>query len=974
MALGRTLRAGVTAICIACTAAPAGLAAAPAGPSIRVAQAKDFSRLEFRGRVRVRREGQTLVVSLPRDADTDALARLKVDPPRWVKSAETLRSPAGVDLKMTLTDDADLATGAADGSTFINIFKKAAAPTAAAATSTETASAEPPPSPQPVRANPVPKGGVVRMSAEASAGQVKLSFPWANPNGAAVFRRGEAVWVVFDAPATLDISRAPRGLRQFKSMSAYRGPDYSAVRIQSSAGTPVFAEAQGSVWTVTLGNGATGRQLPIKVTRSEGSAAGALTAVMPGATRVISVPDPVVGDSVKVATALAPSKGLPSRREFVEMALLPSAQGLAVEPFAEDVQISYDGDLVTIGRPQGLALSPQAVFAKRPVAVAAGAPQPAELPALIDYENWPKTGSGGFMSRYGALLDAAAAETGKGAQSPTGARMALARFLVGSELSYEAIGVLNALVRQHPESANDPEFRGLRGAARVMARRYKEAEADFSSPVLSDDPSSALWRSFIAAQTGQWNEARAQYAAGASSLNRFAPAWQARFARGDAEAALELGDIAGAEARIKTALQPKVDPREQLASRLVQARILEAQGKTAWALHIYNAVSRSSADYLVAPAMLRATEIKLQQGQIAPAKAAAVFDSLRYRWRGDGTELETIRALGNLYLKQGRYREALEALRTAGQRLINLPQASDLQADLNNAFRGLFLDGLADGLEPIQALAMFYDFKELTPLGSDGDLMVRKLVRRLVDVDLLPQAAELLKYQVENRLDGAARGQVATDLAVIYLMDRKPEQALMAINGSRTTILPPALNAERRQVEARALMELGRQDHALEVLGKDATPAGQDLRAEIAWKQKDWGSAGTQFEKALGDRFKRPGPLSPEDENRLLRAGVAFSLAGDDASLNRLEGRYKGFYDQASNPEALRVALTGMSTSRLSISDFASSIAANDAFGGWVGKMKQRFRDRAKTPAAATAPAAPAPARQAAAESPAKKG
>ena len=37
-----------------------------------------------------------------------------------------------------------------------------------------------------------------------------------------------------------------------------------------------------------------------------------------------------------------------------------------------------------------------------------------------------------------------------------------------------------------------------------------------------------------------------------------------------------------------------------------------------------------------------------------------------------------------------------------------------LQADLQAAFKSLFLDGQADGLQPIQALALFYDFKELS--------------------------------------------------------------------------------------------------------------------------------------------------------------------------------------------------------------------------------------------------------------------
>jgi tetratricopeptide (TPR) repeat protein len=520
--------------------------------------------------------------------------------------------------------------------------------------------------------------------------------------------------VVFDAPANLDVSRAPRGLRQFKAMTAYKGADYSAVRIQAPSGMPVFAASEGATWTITLGASAGGELSPIKVTRRDGGGPAGLTAILAGTTRVVQVADPVVGDILTVATALGPAKGLRARREFVQMALLPSAQGLAVEPYAEDVGMTFEGDLVNIGRPSGLALSPQAAFVEREVAEP-GAPQPAALPALIDYENWPKAGSGGFMGRYAALTNAAGEELGKGKDAPTAARMALARFLVGSELSFEAIGVLNALAKQNPQAMNDPEFRGLRGIARVMARRYQEAATDFSSPVLSDDPSSALWRSYIAARTNQWAEARQQFADGAEAYNRLPPVWRARMARAEAEAALEVGDLHGAETRITTALANKVEPREQLATYLVQARIMEALGQTARALHIYKAVSRSSADYLQAPALLHATTLQYQRGEITPTKAAAVYDGLRYRWRGDATELETIRALGQLYLGQGRYREALEALRTAGQRMPSLPQAADLQSDLNNAFRGLFLDGLADGLEPIQALAMFYDFKDLTP-------------------------------------------------------------------------------------------------------------------------------------------------------------------------------------------------------------------------------------------------------------------
>ena len=71
-----------------------------------------------------------------------------------------------------------------------------------------------------------------------------------------------------------------------------------------------------------------------------------------------------------------------------------------------------------------------------------------------------------------------------------------------------------------------------------------------------------------------------------------------------------------------------------------------------------------------------ATQLRLAQGKIAPTAAAGIYDNLRYRWRGDATELDTVRALGSLYVDLGRYREALTALRSAGQRLPDLPQAA----------------------------------------------------------------------------------------------------------------------------------------------------------------------------------------------------------------------------------------------------------------------------------------------------------
>jgi len=965
VSLRRALRSGVAAAAIASVVAPNGawaVAHAPAkaaGIDVHVAQAQDFSRIEFHGApaVKASRDGQTLTLRFARDDDPD-IARLHTDPPRWIKGAEKRHVGGHLELVLTLADDADAKVGSDSGAAFVNVFPKPAPDPAAAARAQLAAQA---PSPEPPRANPIPAGGVVHMDAKVVNQQVVMTFAWANPAGAAIFRRGDAVWIVFDAPATLDVSKAPRGVSQFSAIQASRGSDYAAIRIDAAHDIPVFATALGPVWTIALGPGDQAQPNLIHIARDDAQGPAILKAPVAGATRIVKLLDPAVGDVLTVVTALGPPKGLPARRDYVQMSMLPSIQGLAIETHIDDLSVDRSGDIVHITRGQvGLVLSPKWATQDREQAQM-GAPQPAAMPSLVDYDNWPRTGSGGFLARYNSLLAVASQEEAKtGPNAPTAARMALARFLVGSELSFEAIGILNEAAKAQPRLLDDAEFRGLRGIARVMARRYKEAEADFSSPALVEDPASGLWRAYVASQLAQWPEARSQFAKGAQAYALFPAVWKARFARADAQAALAQGDLPGAEARIRLALMAKTDPYEELSTRLIQARIIELQGHKARALKMYQAISTAPAEYLSAPALLRATQIQMETGKITPVQAANVFDGLRYRWRGDATELETIRALGQLYLGQGRYREALEALRSAGKRLPDLPEALQLQADLTAAFRGLFLEGLADGLEPIQALGLFEDFKELIPVGADGDAMVRKLVRRLVDVDLLDQAADLLKYQVDNRLDGVPKAQVATDLALIYLMDKKPEQAIQAINASRTTILPTALNAQRRLIEARAWAGVGHYDSALEILQKDASKDAQDLRAEITWKQKSWAAAAPLYEKGLGDRYKTATPLTADEEGRLLRAGVAYSLAGDDAALTRLRTQYQGFIDGSHNPEALRVALAGMATGRLSVADFGRVTADNEVFTGWVDKMKARFREpRAPLTPPSARPAAP---------------
>jgi hypothetical protein len=197
-----------------------------------------------------------------------------------------------------------------------------------------------------------------------------------------------------------------------------------------------------------------------------------------------------------------------------------------------------------------------------------------------------------------------------------------------------------------------------------------------------------------------------------------------------------------------------------------------------------------------------------------------------------------------------------------------------IQEEAAATFDALFLAGKGDAMPAIEALGLFYDFRDLTPIGRRGDEMIRRLTDRLVSVDLLDQAAELLQHQVDHRLQGAARSQVATRLAVIYLMNHKPDRAIATLNATRSSELPSELRNQRLLLDARALSDIGRHEVALEVIGNVEGSEAIRLRSDILWAAKRWRESAEQIELLYGDRWRDWHPLNDVERSDVLRAAM----------------------------------------------------------------------------------------------------
>jgi hypothetical protein len=244
-------------------------------------------------------------------------------------------------------------------------------------------------------------------------------------------------------------------------------------------------------------------------------------------------------------------------------------------------------------------------------------------------------------------------------------------------------------------------------------------------------------------------------------------------------------------------------------------------------------------------------------------------------------EVSAAAMLGAVYADAGRFAQALDTMSQTRTRFPDSPVTRQVGLDMETLFRELFLEGRADRMDPLDALSLWYEHQELTPMGPDGLRMARRIAGRLIDIDLLEPAAELLSHQVFERrvtMTNLARAEIASDLARVQLLDGRPEEALRAIETTRVARLPEELVDERRLLQARALSDLGRTDHALELIANDRGPdVEQSARAHRLGCAR-LGDAGRRTEALLGDRW-RDTELTDQEAHDVLRALIAYALA-----------------------------------------------------------------------------------------------
>jgi tetratricopeptide (TPR) repeat protein len=719
-----------------------------------------------------------------------------------------------------------------------------------------------------------------------------------------------------------------------------QGAEHETVlRVKLDRPRLVSAVAEDTSWIVAIGDAQVQPPHPLSIARSAVKK-GRANIVIPfvRASALHRLRDPEIGDRLMVITAPGPARAFVKDQHFVELRALASSQGVVVQPIADDIQASIAVDKITLSRPGGLSLSS---LDGVPEAVAASVKD-----SSFDPQVWGFNRTAPFVAREADLIRTAAAAPDGKRWEP---RLNLARFYLARQMAVEAKGVLDVALSQAP---NKDDITGsvLRAISDIMLRRPEQAMKSLSAPQIGKQQDAELWRGIALAQQGQWIEAR-QHFKNLEAALALLPLELQRIALIDAlRAAIEVRDYQGA-AKLYNELQSLgIPPALQAEIAVLGGRLDEGLGRTKEALAKYRVAMNSPNRRAAAQGRLHEIELRFKIGDMPRTDAISGLESLTTTWRGDHTEAEGLRLLAHLYIEAARYREAFHVMKTAVLAHPKSDLTREIQDEAAATFEKLFLGGAGDALPPIEALGLFYDYRELTPIGRRGDEMIRKLADRLVAVDLLKQAAELLQHQVDHRLEGAARAQVAAKLASVYLMNHQPDRALSALRATRDSDVSNELRERRLLLEARALSEVGRHGLALDLIAGLESHEAIRLRADVQWAAKHWRKAAEQIELLYGERWRDFRPLNDAERTDILRAAIGYALGDEPIGLSRLHEKYAAKMAEGPDANAFAVVTAPIGTGNDEFQNVARRIASVDTLTTFLRDVGRRFEPEAAKP------------------------
>lgn len=466
-----------------------------------------------------------------------------------------------------------------------------------------------------------------------------------------------------------------------------------------------------------------------------------------------------------------------------------------------------------------------------------------------------------------------------------------ARGLIGQNDGSEAFGVLEVMRQDDPDLAMVDAFRIARAASMVLIGRNGDAVAELSTGFLTANPEACAWRLRALSAAGMAEQALSQLDCARPAINARSNAARRPFILSVARSGVEHKNPGMALNWLKN-LADRDSP-----ANLYRARAYLALGQQSEARLRFARVEKSGSKAEQMDARLSQIEAKVAARAIGVPAALAQLTALRFAWRGDHVEERALQLSYRLSVESNDLYGALNAGAILFRFFDLARQEQDFLPGLQARLAGALDE--TSGLPLDKAAGLYWDYRDLTPSGAQGDYLVSRLGDRLQSAGLYGRAAELFEHQLFVRAGELAKGPLSAKVATLHILAGHPDRALAAIRKSASSAFTDDMIHARKQVEAIALSQVGKVEEAFAVL--QDVPNAQVLRAEILWNRRDWEGFAIEAQRRLPTAAASA--LSEVQQAEILRYAISLAMLAREQELAELRARYApSFAGRATGP------------------------------------------------------------------------
>ena len=784
--------------------------------------------------------------------------------------------------------------------------------------------------PKPGHDKQVDVNAAVEVNISASADSAVLRFPFQERVSLAAFVRNNVLWVVLGEKIALDLHEFDDINKTVLSKGQIFPGSMTILRIPVADGISASVSKQENSfeWAVLLSNVKKPPSQPLKVDINTDPPAPPhvfINALQMA--NAITMTDPVIGDDLIVIPMYSLGEGMAYRREFVDFNLLETAEGVVIAKKSDDVAVTALRNGLRITLPQGATLTPGLPNVEK-----TATPEALQsVPTLFPNDKWVLPAGLPERAVMRDLMSQVVASDN--VQDANDHRLRLAQLYLSDGMGAEALAMLDGIKRTDINFYRSAKLTALRGAANFLMQRYTDAAQDFSASELNNNKETDFWRNMLADLQGKegnydYLELNTDY------ISRYPPSFRQKVAIIAADRSVDSKEYntaikiletlgVGTSSPVVTAAKPKekegegakkhaeakkepgkkeTGKKEEATNdttdlvapinnyvRFLLAKIAADTGQADQSMQELTELSEDySHPYVRSRAEYSRIILEMNRDIIKKDQVVERLERLRLAWHGDSLELKVLGFLGEIYADNKDYVNAMRIWDNAVHAYAGTPQAAEITHKMEDTFVKMFNEGTIDTLSPLDALALYYQYKNYAPPGSIGREMTANLADRLVTMDLLEQAAGLLEHQMRNDSEKSQRSQLGAKVATIYLLNHEPKKALRALQDSVYGENSGALHQLRNRLAAESLVELNDSDRAYQILAQDSSVDAERIRLNILWQKRDWPHIVHTVENILKARKDIAAPITVEESEHVIQLGLAYIFENNKEQLQYL--------------------------------------------------------------------------------------